>query len=101
MVDRIQRHGQQIAAVLFVDLNDLKVANDCLGHAAGDELIIEVGARLKSCMRSDGSVARMGSDEFTVLLEDITDPSDAIRVAQRIHAAVSKPLLIFGQEVFR
>jgi diguanylate cyclase (GGDEF)-like protein/PAS domain S-box-containing protein len=101
VVDRIQRHGQQMAAVLFVDVDDLKVVNDCLGHAAGDELIIEVGGRLKTCMRSDGSVARMGGDEFTVLLEDITDPSDAIRVAQRVHAAVSKPLLIAGQEVFK
>ena len=67
----------------------------------GDELIIEVGARLKRCMRSDGSVARIGGDEFTVLLEDVADPSDAIRVAQRIHAAVSKPLLVVGQEVFK
>jgi diguanylate cyclase (GGDEF)-like protein len=101
VVDRIRRHGQQTAAVLFVDVDDLKVVNDCLGHAAGDELIVEVGNRLKACMRSDGSVARMGGDEFTVLLEDIIDPSDASRVAQRIHSAVSKPLLVLGQEVFK
>jgi diguanylate cyclase (GGDEF)-like protein/PAS domain S-box-containing protein len=101
VVDRIRRQGQQMAAVLFVDVDDLKVVNDCLGHAAGDDLIIEIGSRLKTCMRSDGSVARMGGDEFTVLLEDITDPSDAIRVAQRIHAAVSQPLLILSQEVFK
>jgi diguanylate cyclase (GGDEF)-like protein/PAS domain S-box-containing protein len=99
VVDRIERHPEQMAAVLFVDVDDLKVVNDCMGHAAGDELIIEVGVRLKACMRSDGSAARMGGDEFTVLLEDITDPSDAIRVAQRIHAELSTPFLLLGQEV--
>ena len=99
VVDRIERHPEQMAAVLFVDVDDLKVVNDCMGHAAGDELIIEVGVRLRACMRSDGSVARMGGDEFTVLLEDIADPSDAIRVAQRIHAELSNPFLLLGQEV--
>jgi diguanylate cyclase (GGDEF)-like protein/PAS domain S-box-containing protein len=100
VVDRIQRHREQMAAaVLFVDVDDFKVVNDCLGHAAGDELIVEVGNRLKTCMRSDGSVARIGGDEFTVMLEDITDPSDAIRVAQRIHSVAVKPFLLLGQEV--
>jgi diguanylate cyclase (GGDEF)-like protein/PAS domain S-box-containing protein len=100
VVDRIQRHREQMAAaVLFVDVDDFKVVNDCLGHAAGDELIVEVGNRLKTCLRSDGSVARIGGDEFTVMLEDITDPSDAIRVAQRIHSVAVKPFLLLGQEV--
>jgi len=70
-----------------------------MGHAAGDELIVEVGNRLQTCVRSDGRVARMGGDEFTVLLEDVTDPSDAIRVAQRVHSVVSQPFLLLGQEV--
>jgi diguanylate cyclase (GGDEF)-like protein/PAS domain S-box-containing protein len=99
VVDRIQRHRQETAAVLFVDVDDLKVVNDCMGHAAGDELIVEVGVRLKTCMRSDGTIARMGGDEFTVLLEDVADPGDALRVAQRIHAELSKPVLLLGQEV--
>jgi diguanylate cyclase (GGDEF)-like protein/PAS domain S-box-containing protein len=99
VVDRIARHREEMAAVLFVDVDDLKVVNDGMGHAAGDELLVELGSRLKSCMRSDGSVARMGGDEFTVLLEDIKDPSDAVRVAQRIHGELSKPLMLAGQEV--
>ncbi len=101
VIDRIKRHPQQMAAVLFVDVDDFKVVNDCLGHAAGDELIIEIGKRLQGCMRTDGTIARMGGDEFTVLLEEVSDPSDAIRVAQRIHGALTKPFVLMGQEVFK
>jgi diguanylate cyclase (GGDEF)-like protein/PAS domain S-box-containing protein len=101
IVDRVKRHPSQLAAVLFIDLDDFKVVNDCLGHASGDELIVEFGKRLKGCMRGDGTIARMGGDEFTVLLEEVSDPSDAIRVAQRIHAASTKPFVLNGQEVFK
>jgi diguanylate cyclase (GGDEF)-like protein/PAS domain S-box-containing protein len=101
VLERLQRHPEETAAVLFVDIDDLKVVNDCLGHAAGDELIVEVGKRLRSCMRPDGTVGRMGGDEFTALLEDLTDPSDALRVAQRIHAALASPFQLLGQDVFK
>jgi diguanylate cyclase (GGDEF)-like protein/PAS domain S-box-containing protein len=101
VVDRIQRHPQETAAVLFVDVDDFKVVNDCFGHGTGDELIVEVGNRLKTCVRSDGSVARMGGDEFTILLEDVTNPSDAIRVGQRVHSVVAEPFQLLGHEVHK
>ena len=101
VVDRMKRHSHDAAAVLFIDIDDFKVVNDCYGHATGDLLIKEVSNRLRTCMRSDGTIARMGGDEFTILVEDITDPSDAIRVAERIQSSFTRPFLLQGLEVFK
>jgi diguanylate cyclase (GGDEF)-like protein/PAS domain S-box-containing protein len=101
VVDRMRRHPQQGAAVLFIDIDDFKVVNDCYGHATGDTLIKEVSNRLRACMRSDGIIARMGGDEFTVLVEDVTDPSDAIRIAERVQSSFTRPFLLGGLEVFK
>jgi diguanylate cyclase (GGDEF)-like protein/PAS domain S-box-containing protein len=101
VVDRMKRHPHQAAAVLFIDIDDFKVVNDCYGHATGDVLIKEVSNRLRACMRSDGTIARMGGDEFTVLVEDVTDPSDAIRVAERIQSSFTRPFLLEGLEIFK
>ena len=101
IVDRMKRHPHQAAAVLFIDIDDFKVVNDCYGHAAGDVLIKEVSDRLRACMRSDSTIARMGGDEFTVLVEDVTDPSDAIRVAERIQSSFERPFLLEGLEIFK
>ena len=101
VVDRMKRHSEQAAAVLFVDIDDFKVVNDCYGHATGDALIKEVSKRLRECLRSEGTIARLGGDEFTVLVEDVADPSDAIRVAQRIQSSFMQPFLLDGLEVFK
>jgi diguanylate cyclase (GGDEF)-like protein/PAS domain S-box-containing protein len=101
VVDRMKRHPHEAAAVLFIDIDDFKVVNDCYGHAIGDVLIKEVSNRLRACLRSDGTIARMGGDEFTVLVEDVTDPSDAIRVAERIQSSCERPFLLDGLEVFK
>jgi diguanylate cyclase (GGDEF)-like protein/PAS domain S-box-containing protein len=101
VVDRMKRHPHEAAAVLFIDIDDFKVVNDCYGHATGDVLIKEVGNRLRACIRSDGTIARMGGDEFTVLVEDVTDPSDAIRVAERIQSSFAQPFPLEGLEVVK
>jgi len=101
VVDRLKRHSHETAAVLFIDIDDFKVVDDCYGHATGDVLIKEVSSRLRACMRSDGTIARMGGDEFTILVEDITDPSDAIRVAERIQCSFERPFLLEGLELFK
>jgi diguanylate cyclase (GGDEF)-like protein len=101
VVDRMKRHPHEAAAVLFIDIDDFKVVNDCYGHAIGDALIKEVSNRLRACLRSDGTIARMGGDEFTVLVEDVTDPSDVIRVAERIQSSFERPFLLEGLEVVK
>ncbi len=75
---------EETIAVIFLDLDNFKVINDSLGHRAGDQLLMTMAARLQTCVREGDTVARLGGDEFTVLLEHITDITDAILVAQRI-----------------
>ncbi len=113
-VTRARRHSDYKFAVLFVDIDEFKVVNDSLGHAAGDELLIQIAKRLVACFREtdtigrsggidsrpgDDGLARLGGDEFTVLLEDVFKPSDAIRVAQRIQEKLATPFEIKGQRI--
>jgi diguanylate cyclase (GGDEF)-like protein len=91
---------RRLDAVLFMDLDSFKVINDSLGHNAGDELLIETARRLNDCLRTKDTAARLGGDEFTVLLEEIDDPGDAVRVAQRIAGALRAPFTLGEHEVF-
>jgi diguanylate cyclase (GGDEF)-like protein len=95
---RIGRQGGKIA-VLFVDLDDFKTVNDSFGHGAGDQLLTAVGDCLRSCLRPADTAARLGGDEFAVLLEDVEDAGEAVRVAQRIHRALRAPFTLGTHEV--
>ena len=98
-IGRAQR-GQRKLAVLFLDLDRFKHVNDSMGHAAGDSLLRAAGARLRHIVRGNDSVARIGGDEFTVVLEDLESGADAEVVASKILAAFEEPLeLDNGQEV--
>jgi diguanylate cyclase (GGDEF)-like protein/PAS domain S-box-containing protein len=109
---RARRNPDYRYAVLFMDVDGFKSFNETMGTLAGDQMIREIGHRLSGCLRSDDTVARpqgklpisdllsrMGGDEFTILLEGINQPSDALRVAKRIQAEVAAPLMIGGREV--
>ncbi len=88
--------------VLFVDLDGFKIVNDSLGHAAGDGLLSAAAERLAGTLRPGDSAARFGGDEFTVFIEDLDDLTaveEAVRVAERLRAAVAVPYLIEGREV--
>ncbi|MBV8304936.1 MAG: EAL domain-containing protein, partial [Acidimicrobiia bacterium] len=93
-----QRGGRM--AVMFIDVDRFKKINDSLGHAVGDEVIDLVGRRLRHCIRGSDMVARMGGDEFTVLLEDINHEDDAAVVAQKVIDAFVDPLTVAGRKLF-
>lgn len=121
-LDRLQRAFERARknpsykfAVLFMDIDGFKVFNDTMGHGVGDEILIEIGRRLANCLRfedtlsrttpmdsvqqGDEVLARMGGDEFTILIGSIEDPSDAMRVANRIQDALGI-FVVEGREVF-
>jgi diguanylate cyclase (GGDEF)-like protein len=96
---RTARHPDNLFAVLFLDLDRFKEVNDNLGHFAGDELLRAVARRLEACIRPEDTVARLSGDEFAILLESITEVSDAGRVAERIEEALSFPINLGGAEI--
>ena len=96
---RTERRADYIA-VLFLDLDRFKVVNDSLGHAVGDQLLIEVGRRLKDCVRPEDTVARLGGDEFGIMLEGLTGVVGATQVAERITEHFERPFIADGREVF-
>ena len=92
--------AQPEAAVLFMDLDRFKLVNDSLGHRAGDQLLTEMARRLESCLRSVDTLARVGGDEFVVLIEDVSPGRTAGEVAHRIAQSLQKPFRIQGQNIF-
>jgi PAS domain S-box-containing protein len=123
-LDRLQhaltlskKHSNYFFAVLLIDIDEFKIINDSLGHSAGDELLIQIGQRLRESVRradtvsrprdsgvsnprnSDDTLARLGGDEFTILLDDIRDPIEAIRVAGRLQAELAAPFSVNEQKI--
>jgi PAS domain S-box-containing protein len=112
-----RRHADFRFAVLFIDVDGFKVFNDSLGHAAGDALLIQIAQRLTACLRrsdtisrarfgdsvelpaGDNTLARPGGDEFVVLAEELRDPSDAIRVAERIQEKLAVPFALDSHKI--
>ena len=94
-----RRDGRR-AAILFVDLDGFKQVNDRFGHEAGDRVLKEIAKRFSSCVREVDTVARLGGDEFMVLLRNIIDPADSVRVAKKIIASLGPPFDL-GEVPFR
>jgi diguanylate cyclase (GGDEF)-like protein len=86
-------------AVLYLDLDRFKNVNDSFGHAAGDELLLEVGRRLATTLRQGDVIARLGGDEFTILLPDLDEPGCAVDCANRLLAAVAEPMEVAGHRL--
>ena len=123
-LDRLQRtiavshrHSDFRFAVLFIDIDEFKMFNDSLGHSAGDDLLIQIAQRLAACLRGadtvsrprpgntaqtpvgDSTLARPGGDEFVILVEELRDPSDAIRMSERIQKRLAVPFNVNNHEV--
>jgi PAS domain S-box-containing protein len=124
LLDRLQRaiavsrrHRDFRFTVLFIDIDEFKVFNDSLGHSAGDSLLVQISQRLVACLRGvdtisrtrlsrndelplgDSTLARPGGDEFVVLAEELRDPSDAIRMAERIQHRLAIPFKVGNHEI--
>jgi diguanylate cyclase (GGDEF)-like protein/PAS domain S-box-containing protein len=95
-----RRSGPKKVAVLFMDLDNFKDVNDSLGHEVGDLLLVDVGERLRGCLRPEDTLARFGGDEFTVMVDGVENPADAVRVAGRIVEAFREPFVLEGRELF-
>jgi len=109
---RVRRETGRSYALLLANVDHFKVFNECMGTQTGDHILTEIGRRLSGAVRQDESPAhqrsssivepalfRLGGDEFTILLETVGDPSDAMRIARRIQAAAAMPFSIEGREV--
>lgn len=93
-------HKSALFAVLFLDIDRFKVVNDSLGHQMGDQLLVSATSRLKSCLRNTDTVARVGGDEFAILLKDILDVRDATRVADQLQRELALPFRLNRQDIF-
>lgn len=90
----------KMVGLLYIDLDRFKRINDTLGHATGDALLQQVARRLENHLRSNDTLARMGGDEFAVILGNLEIPQDAVGVAQRLIAALEKAIVVEGRELF-
>jgi diguanylate cyclase (GGDEF)-like protein len=91
---------EKLLAVLFLDLDRFKLANDTMGHEIGDLLLKSAAARIQECLRTGDMVSRFGGDEFTILLEDIGSPERAATLAERICKTIAKPFTFVGREFY-
>ena len=99
-IDLSKRRPDFLFAVLFIDLDRFKVVNDSLGHLVGDQLLIAIAGRLKTCLRNGDTVARLGGDEFSILLQNIQDRDDATYIADRVQTELSEPFHLNEYQVF-
>jgi diguanylate cyclase (GGDEF)-like protein len=99
-VRHARRHQDYLFAVLFLDIDRFKIVNESLGYSVGDRLLKSIANRLEACLDTTSVVARFGGDAFTVLLENIKDINNVIRITSKVQQQLSLPFQIDGHEIF-
>jgi diguanylate cyclase (GGDEF)-like protein/PAS domain S-box-containing protein len=99
-VARARRRTDYRFAVVLLDLDRFKIVNESLGHTIGDELLAATARRLETCLRAGDTAARLGGDEFAILIDDVKDLDDLVKVADRVQIELAMPLSLSGKEVF-
>ncbi len=98
-VARAKRHPDARFAVLFIDIDRFKVINDSLGHQFGDEVLVQVGSRIRQSVRETDTVARFGGDEFFVLLEELDSGRTPVKAIKRIRESIAEPIIRNGRTI--
>ena len=96
----LAQRREGLVAVLFLDLDHFKLVNDSLGHSVGDALLRQVAKRLKSAVREGDTVARVGGDEFTIVLQELSQREDAALVAQKVLSSIAEPVDVNGHRLY-
>ncbi|MGZ7078392.1 MAG: putative bifunctional diguanylate cyclase/phosphodiesterase [Thermoanaerobaculia bacterium] len=96
----LAQRRNRLVAVLYLDLDHFKIINDSLGHTTGDTMLKQVATRLRSCVRDGDTVARVGGDEFTIVLQELARREDAAVVAQKVLRTVAAPIDVGGQRLY-
>ncbi|HEY2738484.1 MAG TPA: EAL domain-containing protein [Thermoanaerobaculia bacterium] len=99
-MERSRREPDRLTIVLFLDMDRFKIVNDSLGHLFGDELLVQISGSLTAALRPTDTIARVGGDEFAILLDGAKDAADAEQIAARIHERLTTPINLRGHEVF-
>ena len=93
------KRNKYILGILFLDLNHFKEVNDTMGHESGDALLKEIAKRLKESVREEDTVARLGGDEFAIILQQLQNSQDTIKISKKIIESVSKPFKVDGKVI--
>ena len=97
---KLAQRTDKMVAVIFMDIDSFKMINDTLGHVLGDKALVELGQVLSRSIRNNDTVARFGGDEFVILLNQLSNENDAIKIMDKIMSNLKKPLVMYGQELF-
>ena len=99
-INRNKKLDNQLLAVIFLDLDRFKIINESFGHEIGDKLLIETTKRLKNCLSSQAKLARVGGDEFAIILYSLTDYSEANQFADKLEVSLTRPFNLKEQEIY-